>query len=455
MMNIKKILFIALQTTIQCIFLKIVLTILRRRCKLEAEARSFTKHITATAMCINCNEVYHTLYALRIAGLTVIGKSNQVKCCFSKENGEDNDYKNNDSAMNIETYKRLVEAKDEIIKSKTDIIFQLKAKEQLLYKTLNILEEKQKEIGSRLTKNLSPNKEQISSSKQNKVQVLATSNLEISTKGHSDSDLSNNLGCGPNKNKEEERHNHTYASATNINNYNSAPNSGNIIRSQQLSRELQQVQTKVILNKYINSGEQTQGSAENTPSINNDGYKVIQRKKKKKMNIGKGEGDDAFYGKNEKDRKIWLFITKVPDNVSGESIKKFISTKTKGEKFAVGELLKEEDVEEDEDISSPPKAREILSEPATPTSITNQLQTKQLVVAENHSTTEKQPVVIKKIEVVKTQNIEEDKIKRCRIRHGSKSEVDLSSFPEDNSDEGFSRGYIELSRATVVISQKI
>lgn len=94
-------------------------------------------------MCINCNEVYHTSCALR-AGLTVAGKSNHVKCCFSKENIEASN-----SAMNIETYKNLVETKDEIIQSKRDIIFQLKANGSLLYKTLNILDKKTE---SRLTK---------------------------------------------------------------------------------------------------------------------------------------------------------------------------------------------------------------------------------------------------------------------------------------------------------------
>ncbi|KAJ8927206.1 hypothetical protein NQ314_020359 [Rhamnusium bicolor] len=39
-------------------------------------------------------------------------------------------------------------------------------------------------------------------------------------------------------------------------------------------------------------------------------------------------GDGAFHGKNEKDRKIWLFITRVPDDVDDGNIKSYIETRT-------------------------------------------------------------------------------------------------------------------------------
>ena len=52
------------------------------------------------------------------------------------------------------------------------------------------------------------------------------------------------------------------------------------------------------------------------------------RAKRKRFRVGNGEGDEEFHGKNEKERKIWLFITKVPDDIKEENIKKYIESRT-------------------------------------------------------------------------------------------------------------------------------
>lgn len=90
--------------------------------------------VTAVAKCINCDECFHTSCALRIAGLIVVGKDNLVKCC--KTNFEVNQ-------KNVEgNVQKLLEAKDEVLKSREEIISELRAKEALLYKNIELLEEK-------------------------------------------------------------------------------------------------------------------------------------------------------------------------------------------------------------------------------------------------------------------------------------------------------------------------
>ncbi|CAH1109274.1 unnamed protein product [Psylliodes chrysocephalus] len=69
----------------------------------------------------------------------------------------------------------------------------------------------------------------------------------------------------------------------------------------------------------------------NIININNDegdNFKLVtKRNRKRKMGSGMGEG--AFQGKNESLRKIWLFLTRVPETVKESDIKAFIHKKTK------------------------------------------------------------------------------------------------------------------------------
>lgn len=59
-------------------------------------------------------------------------------------------------------------------------------------------------------------------------------------------------------------------------------------------------------------------------------YQVINRRRKK-INIGSGDGDEKFHGKAEKNKKIWLFVTRVPDDVEAEDIKNYIKNHTKAD----------------------------------------------------------------------------------------------------------------------------
>ena len=60
-------------------------------------------------------------------------------------------------------------------------------------------------------------------------------------------------------------------------------------------------------------------SARLNPAHTEAEYQVAQRRRK--MNIGSGDGDQKFHGKIEKNRKNWLFVTRVPDDVGAEDIK--------------------------------------------------------------------------------------------------------------------------------------
>lgn len=95
--------------------------------------------VTTIAKCVKCGECYHTSCALRVAGLIAVGKNNLVECCqrpagevTSKSVGE----------CTSETINKLLEVKDEVIRSRDEVINELRAKEVLLYKNIKLLEEK-------------------------------------------------------------------------------------------------------------------------------------------------------------------------------------------------------------------------------------------------------------------------------------------------------------------------
>lgn len=80
------------------------------------------------------------------------------------------------------------------------------------------------------------------------------------------------------------------------------------------------------------SGTTNQEVAEDNTQVNlvntDAEYQVIKRRKKK-TNIGSGKGDDKFHGKPENNKKIWLFVSRVPDDVGAEDIMNYIKTNTK------------------------------------------------------------------------------------------------------------------------------
>lgn len=58
-----------------------------------------------------------------------------------------------------------------------------------------------------------------------------------------------------------------------------------------------------------------------------EGFKQVARKSSyRKINTGTGNGDSNFHGLNERPKKIWLFVTRVPDHIKEENIKRYIET---------------------------------------------------------------------------------------------------------------------------------
>lgn len=96
---------------------------------------------SSIARCIQCDGVYHTSCALRVAGLIAVGRNNLVRCCpqQSEVMSQANDLENQDVTA-------ILQAKEETLRSKDEIIKELRAKELLLYKNIDLLEDKLKDL---------------------------------------------------------------------------------------------------------------------------------------------------------------------------------------------------------------------------------------------------------------------------------------------------------------------
>lgn len=101
--------------------------------------------VNAIAKCINCKGVYHTSCVLRIAGLVAVGKQNQVKCCLSESEVIS-------EKLMSKSVKKILSAKNEIIQGKNEVITELRAKEDLMYKNLTLMEEKIENLHKKLQK---------------------------------------------------------------------------------------------------------------------------------------------------------------------------------------------------------------------------------------------------------------------------------------------------------------
>lgn len=67
-----------------------------------------------------------------------------------------------------------------------------------------------------------------------------------------------------------------------------------------------------------------------------DGFKVVRRRRQR--GVGSGDGKDTFQGRPEKQKKLWLFITRVPDSVEEEDVRKYVAEKTGSEDVSVKQL---------------------------------------------------------------------------------------------------------------------
>lgn len=98
------------------------------------------KSVSSTvARCVTCEGAFHTSCALRIPGLTAVGKDNLVKCC-SRSRRESEVIGN--QFVSLDIYKEMMTTKEELLRSKDQIITELKEKEKIFQKAIDLLEAK-------------------------------------------------------------------------------------------------------------------------------------------------------------------------------------------------------------------------------------------------------------------------------------------------------------------------
>lgn len=81
--------------------------------------------------------------------------------------------------------------------------------------------------------------------------------------------------------------------------------------------------------------------SENTNSTytgKNEGSREIRRRRKQPK-VGNGEGDINFHGREDKtEKKIWLYVSKVPDSITENNIKQYIEKRTDTQNVYVKKL---------------------------------------------------------------------------------------------------------------------
>nr|XP_023024756.1 uncharacterized protein LOC111512822 [Leptinotarsa decemlineata] len=103
------------------------------------------------------------------------------------------------------------------------------------------------------------------------------------------------------------------------------------IQADQINSDIMQIQTRKKLEEviYLTSDVVEEDS--------NDDFVEVKRRKNK-YRTGNGDGNNDLYGRENPDRKIWLFISKVPDAIEPENIKKYIEERTKSNSTSVKKL---------------------------------------------------------------------------------------------------------------------
>lgn len=92
------------------------------------------------------------------------------------------------------------------------------------------------------------------------------------------------------------------------------------VSENRVKQALWEANTKLKCDEYINLTNKTDDNNGKEETFT----KVVHRRRK----LGEGNGQLGFHGKQENaNKKIWLFISKIPDSVSETNIKEYIETK--------------------------------------------------------------------------------------------------------------------------------
>lgn len=90
-----------------------------------------------------------------------------------------------------------------------------------------------------------------------------------------------------------------------------------------MTYEKEEIQTREILNNIIHLEEYKEHE------YTRDDFHQVRRRKRE-YKVENGAADQVFhgYGRQKKDEKIWMFVTKVPDDVTSDNIIKYVNQHT-------------------------------------------------------------------------------------------------------------------------------
>lgn len=259
------------------------------------------KNIASTvAKCQKCSLVFHTSCALRIPGLIAVGKDNLVICCATKKSASSTEA---DFSEISSVYKSLLSAKDEIIA-------ELREKQIILYKNIELLEEKSRN-SEKYFKNV------------NSENVLSQQNVS----------LQKNVNTADKKEipnvskKARDKHRETYSSVI-----NSSKNAGQDTECEHLKRIQQDKMNEII---HLEAEEESQRDGYDDEGFS--GYRSRRKRRFYRKRLGNGavteeQQRDGFTGA---DRKAWLYINRVKSHVTADMVKEYILKKPQFETEAI------------------------------------------------------------------------------------------------------------------------
>lgn len=255
---------------------------------------------TSIAKCQECASVYHTSCALRVSGLIAVGKDNLVICCSGKQLKSISTQADisNKNKGEIQLFENLLLAKEETIT-------ELREKQAVLYKTIELLEEK-----IACNWKVSNNNKSVPLKEQFISQQKTINNTDKSMK------LISNKKPG-------DKNGETYGSITG--------------RHKSMERNLEyknlEKQQREIMNRVIYlEGESEVEKRNSCDEGEEEGFRVVQRRKnrrpfKKRLGTGRNTCEDENTGFIGVERKAWLYISRVRSHVTADMVKEYILKK--------------------------------------------------------------------------------------------------------------------------------
>lgn len=100
---------------------------------------------------------------------------------------------------------------------------------------------------------------------------------------------------------------------------------------EQIATNLMEIQTKQKCEEIINLANASEVEE------NHKGFTKVKSKKTRPME-GSGNGDSELHGRANGDKKIWLFITRIPDKIEVKNIENYIKNRTNSDNIIIKKL---------------------------------------------------------------------------------------------------------------------